>query len=170
MAKAVGDKGETKKVRADNYVVYALSKANNSVAYITTITDAIVSIVKEGNIPKGSKYEDFINKLRIPGVDISGVTDLPDGLYDKLSLNSLFSKVGGDAMDAWCSIRVRVTFLHGREWVLGALHKILSSKTVGTYPTMENAMLMNQHMLDGPTSRKFWGTSMERVQGIFCVI
>ena len=47
--------------------------------------------MKEGKLPEGSKCEDFINKVRIPGGDIFGVLDLPDGLSDTLSLIHYFT-------------------------------------------------------------------------------
>ena len=77
----------------DNYVVYDISNVNPSASCSTNVNDAIVYIVKEGKIPKGRKCEAFINKVRIPGGDISGVPDLPDGLSDTVSLNTLFSDV-----------------------------------------------------------------------------
>ena len=93
MAKAIRNKGVTQQVVADNYVVYALRKANPSAAYITTVTDAILYIVKEGKLQEGIKYKAFINKLRIPGGDVAGIPDLPDGLSDTVSSNPLFSNV-----------------------------------------------------------------------------
>ena len=95
LAKALRNKGVTQQFWADNYVIYALSKAKPSAAYITTVTDAIiVSIVNEGNLLEGRKCEDFINKIRIPGGDIACIPDLPDGLSDTLSLNPLFANLG----------------------------------------------------------------------------
>ena len=55
--------------------------------------DAIVYIVKERKIPEERKGEAFINKLRIPGGDVAGIPDLPDGLSDTVSSNPLFSNV-----------------------------------------------------------------------------
>ena len=38
--------------------------------------------MKERKLPEGSKCEDFVIKVQIPGGDISGVPDLPDGISD----------------------------------------------------------------------------------------
>ena len=91
--KAIRNKGVTQQVLSDNYVVYSLSKAKTCAACSTTVTNAIVSIVKEWNLPEGSKCEAFINKLRIPRGDIYGVSDLPNGLSDAVCLNPLFFDV-----------------------------------------------------------------------------
>ena len=45
--KAIRNKGVTQQVLSDNYVVYSLSKAKTCAACSTTVTNAIVSIVKE---------------------------------------------------------------------------------------------------------------------------
>ena len=107
-----------------NYFVYDFIKAKPSAEYGTAVTDAIVSIFKEGNLLEGIKYEAFINKLQIPGGDISGVPDLPYSLSDTVSFNPIFSDVR-----RWRQWRYGCTaqyqgkgdFLHGREWVLGIL-------------------------------------------------
>ena len=114
MAKAIRNKGVTQQVVADNYVVYALRKAKPIAAYITTVTDDMLYILIYGKLPEESKCKYFIKKVRIPGGDISGVSYLPDGLSDTVSLNTLFSNVRwgvkcGD-MDEQSSIRTRVPF------------------------------------------------------------
>ena len=45
----------TQQARDDKYVLDALRKGKPSVAHSTTVTDSIVSIVKEGRVPEGGK-------------------------------------------------------------------------------------------------------------------
>ena len=64
--------GVAQQVRDDKYVVYSLIKANPSAVHSTTVTYSLESMVKEGKLLEGRKSEAFINKVRIPGGDISG--------------------------------------------------------------------------------------------------
>ena len=77
----------------DNYVVYDISNVNPSASCSTNVNDAIVYIVKEGNLTEGRKCASFLKKVWKPGGDIDGVPDLPDGLPDTVSLYTLFYNV-----------------------------------------------------------------------------
>ena len=88
---------EKKKVtlllQAQNVVVYDKRKANSRAAYNQTVTSSVLSIVKQGKIPDGRKYEAFINEKRAPGGNWTGVPDLPKVISEHVSLEPLFDIV-----------------------------------------------------------------------------
>ena len=64
-------------IRPENVVIYCFSKAKGSAAYNQQATSNIISIVKCGKLPDGSKCEAFLDQKRIPGGDTSGHPALP---------------------------------------------------------------------------------------------
>ena len=54
------NKAVTQQIQVDNYVVYNRIKAKPIAAYRTTVTDAIVYILKEWKLPEVRKREAFI--------------------------------------------------------------------------------------------------------------
>ena len=64
-------------IRPDNVVIYCFGKAKGSAAYNQEATTNIISIIKSGKLPNGSKCEAFLDGKRIPGGDRSVHPPLP---------------------------------------------------------------------------------------------
>ena len=77
-------------MQVKNIFVYAIRKSNTSTDHNQTITFSVLSIVNEGKLPDGSKYEAFIYRNRVPIGDRTVVPDLPKVLSEHVSLKPLF--------------------------------------------------------------------------------
>ena len=93
-AKTLGKRGVDRVLWPENVVVYCFGKAKGSAAYNQTATLNIISIIKEGKLPDDSKCEAFLNMRRIPGGNMNGCPELPEGgkLSDLESLEPLYGE------------------------------------------------------------------------------
>lgn len=66
-------------IRPENVVIYCFSKYKSSAASNHQATTNIISIVKDGKMPEGTKCEAFLDQKRIPGGDTTGHPALPQG-------------------------------------------------------------------------------------------
>ena len=120
-AKTLKKRGVDWVIRPENVVIYCFGKAKSSAAYNQQATSNIISIVKDGKLPDGSKSEAFQNQMRIPGGDLTSYPELPEGKLTERETLSLFMLVLNDGIevvtDAQHNTRKGVHFMVGRQWI-----------------------------------------------------
>ena len=84
-------RGVERVLRPENIVVFCFSKAKASAAYNQQATTNIISIMKTGKLPVGSKCEAFYCGKRIEGGDRTGFPPLPDKLNEWTDMEPLYS-------------------------------------------------------------------------------
>ena len=78
-AKTLRKRGVDRVIRPENVVFYCFSKAKGSAAYNQQATANIISIIKTGRLPTGSKSEAFYEQKRILGGDLTSHPALQEG-------------------------------------------------------------------------------------------
>ena len=101
-------RGVDRVLRPDNYVFYCFSMEKGSAAYNQQATSNIITIVKERKLANNSKCEAFLDQMRIPGGDQTGMTgeafpDLLDGLSEHTSLELLYALVKRQNRNCCCN-------------------------------------------------------------------
>ncbi len=93
-AKFLRQRNINRVLRPNNTVVYCFSKTKPSAAYNQQATTNIISIFQHGKLPEDSRCEAFLDRKRIPGGDLTGLPDLPEGkLLEWESMEPLYAGV-----------------------------------------------------------------------------